>query len=281
MLSYRHAFHAGNYADVLKHLVLTRILVHLTRNKGPLCYIDTHAGAGGYALTSPEAMKVGEYRDGIELIWQRNDGPQGIQDYRALVARFNRNNTHLAYYPGSPWLAGQLLRPDDRAIFCELHPADFPILQSRFAGQRRRECCRQDGYTRSLALVPPIERRGLIMIDPSYEQKKEFDQVTTHIQQLHRRFATGVYALWYPIVNHESINRMKRRLVASGIRRIESYELFRDASLKSGGMAGTGVIVINPPWTLREEMQGSLNYLTDIMARAPNPAFQIEVLVPE
>ena len=265
MLSYRHAFHAGNYADVLKHLVLTRIVKHLTNKAGPICYIDTHAGTGGYSLVSSEAKKTGEYNQGIGLLWGQKKLPKPLAEYRALVQQFNDGNT-LRNYPGSPWLARQLLRAHDRVELCELHPKDHPRLAQLFSSERRVKCHFEDGFTRSLALVPPVERRGLVLIDPSYEVKHDYDKVVSHITALHKRFATGTYALWYPLVDVARIRRMEQAFVRSGMRNIELYEVALTDDHSQPGMTASGMIVVNPPWTLKQDVREALDCFAPLVS---------------
>jgi len=281
LLSYQHAYHAGNVADLLKHLVLTRILIYMAQKPAPLLYVDTHSGSGGYRLDSKEARHPGEYRGGIGVIHGRQDGPQVLEPLLALVKQFNRGSGELAYYPGSPWLASQLLRPGDRLELCELHPSEYSYLRKLFAGDSRVRCHREDGYQHSLALMPPIEKRGLVLVDPSYEVKNEYQQVVDHLLALHRRFATGVYALWYPLVEQERINRLHRQLVRSGIRRIHIYELSRDREQREPGMNGSGMVVINPPWPLREEMTAALQYLAPLVDGRGRGGWRAEELVGE
>ena len=281
MLSYQHAYHAGNHGDVLKHLVLTRILTYLVQKPAPLLYVDTHAGAGGYRLDSPMALKVSEFRHGIGALWGRDDLPAPLAEYLALVKRFNRDAATLGWYPGSPWLARQLLRPADRLELCELHPADFPRLRKLFAGEPRVHCHESDGFARSLALVPPIEKRGLVLIDPAYEQKQDYQKVAEQLMGLHRRFATGVYALWYPVVDPARIQRLHQQLARSGIRRIDVYELYRDGEQRQSGMNGSGMVVINPPWRLRGELSAALPWLAEAVGEAGRGSWRTLELVGE
>ena len=281
MLSYQHSCHAGNHGDVLKHLVLTRILTYLVQKPAPLLYVDTHAGAGGYRLDSPMALKVSEFRHGIGALWGRDDLPAPLAEYLALVKRFNRDAATLGWYPGSPWLARQLLRPADRLELCELHPADFPRLRKLFAGEPRVHCHESDGFARSLALVPPIEKRGLVLIDPAYEQKQDYQKVAEQLMGLHRRFATGVYALWYPVVDPARIQRLHQQLARSGIRRIDVYELYRDGEQRQSGMNGSGMVVINPPWRLREELSAALPWLAEAVGEAGRGSWRTLELVGE
>lgn len=288
MLSYRHAYHAGNYADVLKHLVLVRILNYLTQKQAPMFYLESHAGAGAYSLQSDTANKTAEYQRGIARLWPELSGsdnkmPPALLHYLELVARFNAKG-QLHGYPGSPWLASQILRAQDRMALCELHSKDFPVLQKRFSGDRRAHCYREDGFAKSVALLPPIEKRGLVLIDPSYEQKEDYRKVLAQIKGLHRRFATGVFALWYPVVEQKRIQQLERGFIASGLRRVDLYEL-RVAEDESKGMSASGMVVVNPPWTLREEMRDCLPYLqallSDLPANSKPPGFRVTELVGE
>jgi 23S rRNA (adenine2030-N6)-methyltransferase len=277
MLSYRHSFHAGNHADVLKHLVLCRILSYLVRKDKPLCYVDTHAGAGGYALRSPQAQKNREYETGIGRLWQRQDLPAPLAGYVDLVQRFNPDG-ELSQYPGSPWLARQLLRPGDRLFLHELHPADCAALREQAAADRRVKVTCTDGYQGCVALLPPRERRGLVLMDPPFELKTDYRQVVETLQQVHKRFATGIYALWYPVVERARIEQMERTLRATGIPAVDRYELAIAPDRRGHGMTASGLLVVNPPWTLREEMECCLPWLARELGGAGG-AFRVETLV--
>lgn len=286
LLSYRHAFHAGNHGDVLKHLVLVQCLTYLTRKSAPLMFVDTHAGAGGYRLDSHEAQKVGEYHQGIGALWKQAqlapaNIPEALGEYLRLISRFNRGSETLGWYPGSPWLAQQVLRPTDRIELCEMHPDDYPRLRRLFAGESKVRCHFGDGYGHSLAMVPPIERRGLILMDPSYEVKQEYRKVADHLSALHRRFATGVYLLWYPVVDSRHIDRLHQQLKQSGIRRIDVYELYRDTEQRRIGMNGSGMVVINPPWGLRDSMAHVLPWLAGILGEEERGGWRVEELAGE
>lgn len=259
MLSYRHAFHAGNYADVLKHCTLVQILRYLVQKDKPLCYLDTHAGAGFYDLTAALADKTAEYKSGIGAVWERQDLPPALADYRDCVRA--ATGARLVAYPGSPWFAQYLLRPLDRIILCELHPADRVQLERTFQSAANVWCYAEDGWNKSLALVPPAERRGLVLVDPSYELKEEYVRVVEHLQKLHRKFATGVYAIWYPIADPERTALLLRRLRASGVPRVLRLELGVTRGHQQPGMTGTGMLVVNPPWSLADSMAPVLRYL--------------------
>jgi 23S rRNA (adenine2030-N6)-methyltransferase len=263
MLSYRHAFHAGNYADVLKHCTLVQILRYLLQKDKPLCYMDTHAGAGFYNLRTTEAEKTAEYTRGIGAIWDKRGLPPALKDYRDCVR--TACGVNLVAYPGSPWFAQHLLRPADRIILCELHPQDRVQLERTFQSSPNVYVYAEDGWQKSLALTPPTERRGLVLIDPSYEIKDEYVRVVEHLKQLHRKFTTGVYALWYPIADPSRTDVLLRRLRASKIPRVLRLELGLTRDHQQIGMTGTGMLVVNPPWQLAETMTPVLSYLTQIL----------------
>jgi 23S rRNA (adenine2030-N6)-methyltransferase len=280
MLSYRHAYHAGNFADLLKHCTLIAIIRHLSQKDGPIHYLETHAGAGRYRLDDPMAQKTGEYTKGIGTLWQATPLPPLLTDYVALVTRLNPDQ-QLRHYPGSPWFAAHCLRPHDRLDLCELHSSDFPVLAQTFKGDRRVRCHNVDGYQRSLALVPPASKRGVIVIDPSYEVKTEYQQVVTQLKALHKRFATGVYALWYPVIDADRLRQLEHSLRQSGIKRMQLFEfgLHRDHS--QPGMNGAGMVVINPPWTLKEQLTTSAQWLLDNPLRATPAYWRCEALAGE
>lgn len=260
MLSYRHAYHAGNHGDILKHSVLALLLQALTRKDTPFCYLETHAGVGCYDLRAPEAQKTAEWRDGIARLWQRDDVPAQAAPYLAAVRALNPDG-RLRYYPGSPRLARHFLRGQDRMVLCELHGSDVPLLRQEFSGDRQVAVRHQDGYQGLKAFLPPQEKRGLVLIDPSYEVKSEFDRVTTALGHTHARWPTGLYALWYPILNRPSIERLHRRMKESGIRKQLYVELCIAPDDGPAGLHGSGMLLINPPWQLDEQLEALLPWL--------------------
>ena len=270
MLSYRHAFHAGNFADVLKHVVLIRLLAWLVRKEAPLLYLDTHAGAGEYDLRSAQAGQTGEFRDGIGRLWQATGLPSPLEEYVGLVRAFNGDG-ELRRYPGSPRIAQRMLRRQDRLELCELHTSDFATLEDLFRGDRRVRCHADDGFRVAMARLPPRERRGLVFIDPSYEVKDDYQRAIDALCAMNRRFATGVYALWYPMVDRRSTESLKSALEASGLRDVLEIELSLDTPGRTRGMTGCGLFVVNPPWTLATEMKAALDELTRRLA-GPRPA---------
>ncbi|WP_339899791.1 23S rRNA (adenine(2030)-N(6))-methyltransferase RlmJ [uncultured Gilvimarinus sp.] len=277
MLSYRHSYHAGNYADVLKHIVLIEILAYLGKKPAPFEYIDTHSGSGLYNLRSEHAVKLGEYRTGVGKLMTK-PWPL-LEPYLTQVREVNRTDK-LYYYPGSPMIAQQFLRPQDRAWLYELHPSDVKKLEdnTKAYGNIRVEC--SDGLRGLLARVPPKARRGLVLIDPSYEVKADYAQVVETVIKAHKKFNSGVYVIWYPVVEREQIDAMERKLVRSGIRNIQRYELGleADAEVKGAGMTSSGLFVINPPWTLFATMQALLPLLQATLAE-DDGFFKCEVLV--
>lgn len=198
MLSYRHSFHAGNHADVLKHTVQSLIITALKGKEKPFLYLDTHAGAGRYQLSGEHAERTGEYLEGIAKLWQRDDIPEALTPYLNAVKAYNSNGT-LRLYPGSPLIARQLLREQDSINLTELHPSDFPLLRCEFQRDSRAKVVREDGYQQLKSQLPPASRRGFILIDPPYELKTDYQAMVKGIQEGYKRFATGVYALWYPV----------------------------------------------------------------------------------
>ncbi|MGI2258507.1 23S rRNA (adenine(2030)-N(6))-methyltransferase RlmJ [Shewanella sp. GXUN23E] len=261
MLSYRHGYHAGNYADVLKHTMLLQAIKSLQKKNKPYVYIDTHAGAGGYSLQDEFAQKTGEYLDGVAKIWDQTDLPEPLLEYVEAVNAFNTESDDLDYYPGSPAFVDMTLREKDRMVLHELHSTDFQTLFQGFAGDRQVKVLNKDGLAGLIAAVPPIERRGLILIDPSYEIKSDYLDVADAVIDAYKRFATGIYMIWYPVVERERTEAMFNRLKASGIRRQLRIEQGISADTNEKGMTAAGLWVINPPWQLDEQAKETLAYL--------------------
>ncbi|MCB1663512.1 MAG: 23S rRNA (adenine(2030)-N(6))-methyltransferase RlmJ [Pseudomonadales bacterium] len=278
MLSYRHSFHAGNFADVLKHIVLVEILEHLVKKESAFDYIDTHAGAGLYDLASPQALKLQEYTAGIGQL-AADEWPE-LSQYFEILRSCNTSDV-LRYYPGSPKIALALMRPQDKARLFEMHPTDFALLKQSIARDRRVKLLQEDGFKGLLALLPPQSRRGLILIDPSYEIKSDFSQVLETVAQAYKRFAGGIYAIWYPVVERKRIDRLERAFVDSGIKKIQRFELGVRADSEHKGMSAAGMIVINPPWILMEKMTAILARLTEVLARGEGAFFRADQLVGE
>lgn len=281
MLSYRHSFHAGNHADVLKHIVLMLILENLKLKDKGFYYLDTHAGVGRYQLSSDEAEKTGEYKEGIGRLWERTDLPQEISRYVDLIKHLNFGAKTLRYYAGSPLIATQLLRPQDRALLTELHPRDFPLLRNNFKEFKNISVKCDNGFQQLKATLPPKERRGLVLIDPPYELKEDYDLVVKAAEEGYKRFATGTYAIWYPVVLRQQTKRIFKGLQASGIRKILKIELAVRPDSDQRGMTASGMAVINPPWTLENQMKAMLPYLVKTLVPEGTGSWTVEWITPE
>lgn len=281
MFSYRHSFHAGNHADVLKHIVLMLILENLKLKEKGFYYLDTHSGVGSYRLSSDEAEKTGEYKEGIGRLWEQTDLPEEISRYVNLIKSLNHGGKALRYYAGSPMIAAQLLRPQDRALFTELHPSDYPLLRNNFKEFKNITVKRDDGFQQVKATLPPKERRGLVLIDPPYELKEDYDLVVKAIEEGYKRFATGTYSIWYPVVLRQQTKRIFKGLEASGIRKILKIELAVRPDSDQRGMTASGMIVINPPWTLENQMKAILPYLVKTLVLEGTGNWTVEWITPE
>ncbi|MBS1190247.1 MAG: hypothetical protein H6R10_2039 [Rhodocyclaceae bacterium] len=277
MLSYRHAFHAGNHADVLKHLILVQICRYFEQKEAPFWYVDTHAGAGRYALESAHASKLGEYRDGIGRLWQRPDLPPAVADYVDLVRALNPDGK-LRHYPGSPWLAWKLLRPQDRLRLFELHSSDVRLLQEAFKGAGRQVAATAaDGFAGLKAVLPPPPRRAMVLIDPSYELRSDYTDVRNGLTEALKRFATGTYAVWYPQLAKPESRQLPDRLKALPAKNWLHATLSVGRPPKEGfGMYGSGMFIINPPWTLAATLQDTLPWLTEALGQESGAKFTLE-----
>lgn len=281
MLSYRHSFHAGNHADVLKHIVLMLIIENLQLKEKGFYYLDTHAGVGRYRLFGDEAEKTAEFEAGIARLWERDDLPPELKRYVDQIKRLNYGGKVLRYYAGSPLIAVQLLRPQDRALLTELHPSDFPLLRHNFKEYANVVTKRDDGFQQLKATLPPKERRGLVLIDPPYELKEDYDLVVKAVEEGYKRFATGVYAVWYPVVLRQQTKRIVRGLERSGIRKILQIELAVRPDSDQRGMTASGMIVVNPPWQLETQMKSILPYLTEVLVPEGTGKWSLNWITPE
>lgn len=275
MLSYLHGFHAGGHADVLKHVVLVAILDSLAAKPKPLRYVETHAGAGAYDLRAPAAQRNREHDGGVGRLWGASDAPPPVARWLELVRKLNGDGT-LSRYPGSPWLAQQCLRDTDALHLFELHPAEHATLDRATRHDRRVKVLRENGLAGAVGLVPPPERRGLVFIDPPYERDEEAGLVLDALRKTHRRFATGVYAIWYPVIERRSVERLERSIRGLGIAPLERYELCVTADAGSRGLKGSGMWVVNPPWKLQETMAEALPWLTGKLATGARAAYAID-----
>ncbi len=265
MLSYRHSFHAGNHADVIKHTVQTLILEALKQKDKAFVYHDTHSGVGRYDLQDERSEKTGEFKQGIARIWEQSNVPDELRSYLDAVKALNHTE-ELRYYPGSPRVARALIREQDRMVLSELHPSDFPLLLQEFRGDRQVKIHKEDAFARLKASLPPKERRGVVLIDPPYELKHEYQDVVNAIGDSYKRWATGTYAIWYPVVYREQIDKMLKGLENLGIRKILQIELGVLPDTEERGMTASGMIVINPPWTLEKQMETLLPWLQNAIA---------------
>ncbi|MBL4279974.1 23S rRNA (adenine(2030)-N(6))-methyltransferase RlmJ [Vibrio fluvialis] len=279
MLSYRHSFHAGNHADVVKHIVQSLILSALQQKDKPFVYHDTHSGVGRYDLTHEWSEKTGEYKQGIARLWQQTEVPEDIHSYLDAIKALN-DDGELRYYPGSPRVARAHLRSHDRMVLTELHPSDYPLLEQEFHRDRQVAIFKEDGFARLKGSLPPKERRGLVLIDPPYELAKEYRDVVQAIAQSYKRWATGIYAIWYPVVNRCDIDDMIEGLQGLGIRKILQIELGVSPDTNERGMTASGMIVINPPWKLESQMQSILPFLKEAIAPATGH-YKVDWIVPE
>ncbi|MFO1372218.1 MAG: 23S rRNA (adenine(2030)-N(6))-methyltransferase RlmJ [Candidatus Competibacteraceae bacterium] len=279
MLSYRHAFHAGNFADVFKHVLLVQLLHALRRKEKPFCVLDTHAGAGRYDLRSAPARKNREFEEGIGRLWRQSGLSAELAAYLERVRALNPDG-QLREYPGSPRIAHALLRPGDRLILTERNPAEFAQLNAEFAGERQVAIHPGDGYAALKAFLPPLERRGLVLIDPAYELKDEFDRLIAAVQFIHRRWAGGIVAIWYPILDRAPSLRFQRTLQGLGIPAILCAELGLYPYDVPLGLHGCGLIIINPPWQLDETLKRLLPDLLQRLQAGEHGQTRLEWLVP-
>lgn len=281
MFSYRHAFHAGNHADVLKHFITVQLLQYLGQKAAPFWYIDTHAGAGGYALDSRWAQQNAEFDTGIGRLWTRDDLPEALAGYVAQVRALNPDG-QLRYYPGSPFLALQLLRDTDRLRLFEMHRSEHELLQDNFRAQgkavaRRTMIYAADGFTNLKALLPPPPKRALVLIDPSYEDKRDYPRVVQTVEEGLARFATGCYAVWYPEVQRRESLQLPERLKRLPLKNWLHASLTVQAPAAGGlGLHGSGMFIINPPWTLRATLQETLPWLTKVLGQDRGAKYTLE-----
>jgi 23S rRNA (adenine2030-N6)-methyltransferase len=291
MFSYRHAFHAGNHADVLKHFVQIQVLNYLNQKDVAYTYIDTHAGAGVYQLDSVQATKTAEFETGIAPLWDRDDLPAPLAEYVNLVKGMNPSGK-MRYYPGSPYCADKVARDEDRIRLFELHPSDAKILDDNFndlakheAAQGRRPQGRgkrvivnkADGFLGVKALLPPPLRRGFVLCDPPYEDKQDYKKVTDMLGDALKRFPTGTYAVWYPV-----LQRMESRQLPDRLKRLPgngwlNVTLSISAPSPDGfGLSSSGMFVINPPWTLEPMLRDLMPYLVSVLGQDAGAGFTLE-----
>lgn len=276
MFSYRHGFHAGNHADVLKHVVLVQMLQYLTAKDAPLWFVDTHAGAGAYSLEGAFAQKKGEYRDGIGRLWGRKDAPRAVSEYLHAVEMSNPDG-ELRHYPGSPQIALQMLRRQDRLQLYELHTTESKLLRMHFAAAGRRVSVQAaDGFAGLKAVLPPASRRGLVLVDPSYEDKADYGKVVAGLRDALKRFATGVYAVWYPQVQRQEAQDLPGRLRQLAAGDWLQASLTVKAPAGDGlGLHGSGMFIVNPPWKLAATLREALPWLVRALGQDRRAGFKL------
>jgi 23S rRNA (adenine2030-N6)-methyltransferase len=280
-MNYRHIFHAGSFTDVMKHAVVALILERLRAKETPFGVLDTHAGIGRYDLTSQQAGRTGEYLGGIARIMEAAGRlPPELAPYLDAVRELNPAPGTLRWYPGSPRLSRQLMRPQDRLLLAELHPEDVETLRREFARDRNTSVQHMDGYHAIKAHLPLKERRGMVLIDPPFEVTDEFERMTAALVSGHGRWPTGIYALWYPIKERAAVWRFHEALERTGIRRILAAELTIHEEDTHQRLNGCGMIVVNPPWQLDRNLELVLPALHEAMAERAGGT-RVEWLVPE
>lgn len=282
-MNYRHAFHAGSFADVVKHAVLCRILDYLRTKEAPFRVIDTHAGAGLYDLTGDEASRGGEWQDGIARLTAAQLPEKAtalLVPYLDVIGALNERG-RLKIYPGSPAIVRAWLRPQDRLIACELEPKAAVALRHNLRGDTRIKTLEIDGWTALAAYVPPPERRGLVLIDPPFERDDDYAQLANGLSIAHRKWATGIYALWYPIKGRPEPDALAKSLTRLGIRKILRAEVTVAPLSDPSRLNGSGLIVVNPPWPLEAELSTLLPVLAGILGRDGKGAWRLDWLARE
>lgn len=284
MFSYRHGFHAGNHADVLKHMVLVQLLEHMLKKDKPFWVVDTHAGGGLYDLTSGYATKSGEAETGVTTLWplrNKKATPEVVKDYLAQVAALNHGDT-LQWYPGSPQLAAQMLREGDHLRLFELHPTEVKLLEGHFASVKRGVSIQAaDGFASLRGCLPPPPRRGLVHVDPPYESKDDYRRVLQTLKDAVAKFPTGTYAIWYPEVARRESQQLPGQLkrLAAELPKVDwLHATLRVKAAEKGGLGlyGSGMFIINPPWTLYDRLAEALPWLVETIGQDDHAAYTLE-----
>jgi 23S rRNA (adenine2030-N6)-methyltransferase len=276
MLAYRHAFHAGNHADVLKHITLTLVLRYMNQKDKSYRMIDTHAGAGGYSLEGQYAQKKGEYLQGVARLWERDDLPESVADYMALVRQFNPDGM-LEQYPGSPAFAQMLLRSQDQLRLFERHPTDHRILEAYLGEVRGAEVKDTDGFEGLKGQVPPSSRRAVVLMDPSYEGHGDYPKVISSLREAILRFPEGVYMVWYPQVSKLEAAQLPRRLEGLAPKGwLHARLTVQQPDAQGFGLAGSGMFILNPPYTLHAQLLEVLPWLTEVLGQYDGANYLLE-----
>jgi 23S rRNA (adenine2030-N6)-methyltransferase len=283
-MNYRHAFHAGNFADVLKHVVLMMLVEHLKKKAAPFFYLDTHAGRGLYDLSEAQAQRSGEYKTGIGRLLEARKAALSAETsaYVELVrASAGEGHSAITAYPGSPLIVARMRRPGDRMVLVESQPKEAASLATALGRKRLVSVLDGDGYAALKAHLPPRENRGLVLIDPPYESDLEFDRVLAGLETAHERWPTGTYCVWYPLTDRAGPLRFRHNLERSGIRRVLDVTLSVLPADAQVGMSGAGLVVINPPWLLDERLRDLLPQLHRLLSPEGLGGTSVEWLVPE
>ena len=280
MLSYRHQFHAGNVSDVFKHALLSRLLIALSRKDKPYFMLDTHAGLGLYDLEHPWSQKTAEWRMGIGRIWARADAPAALQPYLEIV-RADNPDGHLRHYPGSPRIARKLMRADDRLALCELNKDDCATLKAVFADTHHTAIHNQDGFSAIRAFLPPQERRGLTFIDASFDQADEFGRIMRSVKEAYARFATGMIAVWYPLMAPSAMQAFARSLQGAGLPKTLQLELTVHPDDWTEHIRGSGMVIVNPPFGLDKEARPLIDWLWQALSPQKEGGTRCDWLVTE
>lgn len=288
-MNYRHHFHAGNFADVMKHVVLLQLLRGMQKKEKGFLYLDTHAGRGSYDLSAAERgdtlARTPEHPDGIGRLWSRADAPAAVAEYLEMVRGFDRERGNAGdatrYYPGSPWIARRAARPQDRLVLCEKHPEEFSQLDIEFGPESRAQVRETDGYAAVRAVLPPLERRALVLIDPPFEAQDEFEQIARATGETLRRLPSAVVAIWYPLTERARVDAFFTELLALKLPPTLELELAIAGDRSPLKMKGCGLVVINPPWQFDAVVEAPLRWLAEVLAQEPGAAARVRWLVAE
>jgi 23S rRNA (adenine2030-N6)-methyltransferase len=280
MLSYRHIFHAGGYADVFKHALLTGLLLSLRNKDKPYFYLDTHAGIGRYDLTHPWAQKNREFSNGIEMLLKHKDIPRSLIDYVKMVREENIEGD-FRVYPGSPLVARKCMRSGDRMVLTELNRDDCAALGKLFSADRSTQVHCMDAYHGLKAFLPPPERRGLVLIDSSFDRAKEFARITEALQVAHKRWETGCFAIWYPLMEPSAMATFDRAIIATKIRKILKLDFALENPDWIATMRGCGMLIVNPPWQFEDDAATMLEWLWPVLSVKKTGGTNVSWLVPE
>ncbi len=277
MLSYRHAFHAGNHADVLKHWIYSLVLDYFNQKDKPYWVMDTHAGAGMYQLESAMAHKTAEYREGIARLQEATDRPEALAPYMQAIQAVHQEISPQVY-PGSPAIAMHFLRATDKLRLFELHPADHTLLTEYVTPFKRQvQVTMKDGFEGIKACLPPPTKRGVVLIDPPYELKEDYQRVVDCIKDSLKRFATGTYLVWYPILQRPEPALMVEKLQALNTDYVHVTLQVNQPGADGFGMFGSGMLILNPPWTLANQVEPCLSWLASTLAQDASANAQIQV----